>query len=162
MAREGKGEYVVAEGLDHSDNQNAGVYVRNVPEIVERLDKALALQLAPIAQAFQGVLVISEKTARRGGEPNSRIRSGGGNVGNCGSYGFCGALAPVACYTCTHFQPWLDGPHEYVLDQLISERDDVYADTGDLKIASVNDRLILAVSDVVARCKAKKSEITDV
>ncbi|WP_413792888.1 MULTISPECIES: site-specific integrase [unclassified Pseudomonas] len=162
LAREGKGEYVVAEGLDHSDNQNAGVYVRNVPEIVERLDKALALQLAPIAQAFQGVLVVSEKTARRGGEPESRIRSGGGNVGNCGSYGFCGALAPVACYTCTHFQPWLDGPHEYVLDQLISERDDVYEDTGDLKIASVNDRLILAVSDVVARCKAKKSEITDV
>ncbi|MNL84081.1 hypothetical protein D3C87_2119300 [compost metagenome] len=56
-----------------------------------------------------------------------------------------------------HFQPWLDGPHEAVLEQLISDRDSVYENTGDLKIASVNDRLILAVSDVVCRCKAAKA-----
>lgn len=162
LAREGRGEYIIAQALDHSDIQNAGVYVRNIPEIVERIDKAVALQLAPLAQAFQGVLVVDETKARRGGDRSSRICSAGGNVGSCGSYGFCGALAPVACYTCSHFQPWLDGPHEAVLDQLILERDGVYEDTGDLKIASVNDRLILAVSDVVTRCNAMKSDLANV
>ncbi|WP_223436557.1 MULTISPECIES: site-specific integrase [unclassified Pseudomonas] len=162
LAREGRGEYIIAEALDHSDIQNTGVYVRNIPEIVKHIDKAVALQLAPLAQAFQGVLVTDESKARRGGDRSSRICSGGGNVGSCGSFGFCGALAPIACYTCSHFEPWLDGPHEFVLDQLISDRDNIFASTGDLKIASVNDRLILAVSDVVTRCKAMKSEAANV
>ena len=162
LGREGRGEYVIAEALDHSDTQNTGVYVRNIPEIVERIDKAVALQLGPIAQQFQGVLIASEGQARRAGDPSSRICGRSGNVGSCGSYGFCSALAPIACYTCMHFQPWLDGPHEAVLEQLISERDSVYENTGDLKIASVNDRLILAVSDVVIRCKAAKAGETHV
>jgi hypothetical protein len=162
LAREGRGEYIIAEALDHTDIQNTGVYVKNIPDIVKHIDKAVALALAPLAQAFQGVLVTDETKARRGGDRSSRICSSGGNVGSCGSYGFCGALAPIACYTCCHFQPWLDGPHEIVLDQLIGERDSVFANTGDLKIASVNDRLILAVSDVVTRCKAMKSEAAHV
>ncbi len=160
LAREGKGEFVIAEALDHSDIQNAGVYVRNIPEIVERIDKAVALQLAPIAQAFQGVLVVSERDAKRGDDPSSRISNGVVNLGTCGSYGFCGALAPIACYTCSHFQPWLDGPHEAVLEGLINERDKVIERTHDRKIASVNDRLILAVSDVVSRCISMKKEAT--
>ncbi|NNA26928.1 site-specific integrase [Pseudomonas lundensis] len=162
LAREGRGEYIIAEALDHSDIQNTGVYVKNIPDIVKHIDKAVALALAPIAQAFQGVLVTDETRARRGSDRASRICSSNGNVGTCGSYGFCGALAPIACYTCAHFQPWLDGPHEFVLDQLIGERDNVFASTGDLKIASVNDRLILAVSDVVARCKAVRSDFAHV
>lgn len=159
LAREGQGEYVIAEALDHSDTQNAGVYVRNIPEIAERINKALAAQMAPIAQAFRGVLVTSEIDARRGGDPSSRISNGGANVGSCGSYGFCGALAPIACYTCAYFQPWLDGPHEDVLEGLIGQRDRVAELTGDLKVASTNDRLILAVSDVIRRCQVAKGEV---
>lgn len=153
LAREGKGEYIIAEALDHTDTQNVGMYVKNIPDIVERLDKAVALQLAPYAQAFRGVLVRSELEARRGDDPSSRVFTGKSHVGTCGSYGFCGAAAPVACYTCCHFQPWLDGPHAEVLEQLIQERDRVYASCGDLKIASANDRLILAVGDVINRCR---------
>ena len=159
LAREGRGELVIAEALDHSDTQNVGVYVKNIPEIVERIDKAVALQLAPFAQAFRGVLVTSEREAHRGDDPSSRISNGRANVGTCGSYGFCGALAPIACYTCAHFQPWLDGPHEEVLDRLIEERDRVRENCGDLKIASTNDRLILAVSDVINRCKEARREV---
>jgi len=156
LAREGQGEYVIAEALDHSDTQNAGVYVRNIPEIVERINKAVAMQLAPIAQAFRGVLISSESDALRGGDPSSRISNGKTGVGSCGSYGFCNALAPLACYTCAYFQPWLDGPHEEVLEELIGQRDRVRDLTGDLKVASTNDRLILAVSDVIHRCQVAK------
>ncbi|WP_047337940.1 site-specific integrase [Pseudomonas protegens] len=159
LAGEGKGVYVIAEALDHSDIQNAGVYVKNLPDIVERIDKAVAMQLAPYAQIFRGVVIPSEKQALRGNDPSSRISNGNGNLGNCGSHGFCGALAPVACYTCAHFQPWLDGPHEEVLDGLIQERERVKDLTGDLKVASANDRLIYAVSDVINRCRVAKGEL---
>ncbi len=40
-AREGFGELVIAELLDHRDTQNAGVYVKNIPEHVEKLDAAV-------------------------------------------------------------------------------------------------------------------------
>lgn len=158
LAREGKREYVIAEALDHSDTQHVGVYVKNIPDIVKHINKAVALRLGPIAQAFQGVLIVSESDAIRGNDPSSRITNGAKGVGTCGSYGFCGAIAPIACYTCNNFQPWLDGPHEAVLDGLINERDSVFEQTGDLKISSVNDRLILAVSEVVSRCKSLKGE----
>ena len=159
LAREGKGEHVIAKALDHSDTQNVGIYVQNIPEIVKKIDKAVAFRLASLAQAFQGVLVDSEKDAVRGNDINSRIRNGDKNVGTCGSYGFCHAMAPIACYTCAHFQPWLDGPHESVLEELIKERDHILSETEDIKMASVNDRLILAVSDVVLRCRERKEEL---
>lgn len=158
LAREGRGEYVIAEALDHSDIQNAGVYVKNLPDIVKRIDKAVAMQLAPYAQIFKGVVIRSENEATRGNDPSSRISNGRKNVGSCGSHGFCNALAPVACYTCAYFQPWLDGPHEEVLDALIQERERVKDLTCDLKVASANDRLIYAVSDVVNRCRAAEGE----
>ncbi|MFV3370905.1 site-specific integrase [Pseudomonas sp. NY15435] len=156
LAREGKGVYIIAEALDHSDTQNVGVYVRNIPEIVERIDKAVALQLAPLAQAFRGILVKAESEASRGSDPSSRISNETENLGTCGSYGFCNALAPMACYSCKYFQPWLDGPHEAVLDRLILERDSILEQTQDRKIAAINDRLILAVSDVINRCNSMK------
>lgn len=158
LASEGMGRQIIAEALDHSDFQNVGVYVENRPDIVERIDKAVAMQLAPYAQIFRGVVIPSEKHATRGQDPSSRISNGNGNVGSCGSHGFCGALAPVACYTCSHFQPWVDGPHEEVLDGLIQERERVINLTGDLKVASANDRLIYAVSDVLHRCRKAKGE----
>jgi len=159
-AREGFGEMVIAELLDHSDNQNSGVYIENIPEHVENLDKSVGQQMARYAQAFAGLLVDSEKDARRGGDFNSRIKAGGDGVGTCGSYGFCGANIPIPCYTCMHFQPWLDGPHESVYEELISERIRLLDVTGDQLIASINDRSILAVKDVIQRCSVRKEDLT--
>ncbi len=156
LAREGRGEYVIAEALDHSDIQNVGVYVKNVPEIAGRIDKAVAFQLAPYAQAFNGMLVTSEGEAKRGDIRASRISDGTSNIGTCGSYGFCDSNAPISCYTCVHFQPWLDAPHEKILDYLIEERDLICETCDDLKIASINDRVILAVADVIRRCQVAK------
>lgn len=159
-AREGFGEMVIAELLDHSDNQNAGVYIENIPEHVESLDKSVGHQMARYAQAFAGVLVDSEHEARRGNDFNSRIKADGDGIGTCGSYGFCGANVPIPCYTCIHFQPWLDGPHESVYDDLISERQRLLEITGDKQIAAVNDRSILAVADVIQRCALRKEELS--
>lgn len=158
-AREGFGLMVIAELLDHTDIQNVGVYAKNVPEHAQALSKAMALQLAPYAQAFQGVLVDREADAKRGSDLSSRIRFKGQSMATCGQYGVCGANAPIPCYTCIHFQPWLDGPHEEVLADLLAERDRVQQITGDAAMAAVNDRTVLSVIDVIQRCEARRAEL---
>lgn len=164
-AMEGHGELVIAELLDHTDTQNVGVYVEATPEIVERIDRAMAMHLAPLAQAFAGVIIADESEAARKGDPASRICDPRFNptmkpLANCGKHGFCGLLKPIACYTCRSFQPWLDGPHEEVLNFLISERERLLGDS-DTRIASVNDRTILAVAEVVRRCEEIQAEMRE-
>lgn len=159
-AREGFGELVIAELLDHKDTQNAGVYIKNIPEHVKRLDAAVGFQLAQYAQAFAGVLVDSEKDAKRGDDPTSRIRTEEGQgIGTCGEHGFCGANVPIPCYTCMHFQPWLDGPHVEVYQGLLDERERVKAVTGDMEVAAILDRSIIAVADVLIRCEKRREEL---
>lgn len=161
-AMEGHGELIIAELLDHTDTQNAGVYIEARPEIVERIDRAIAMYMAPMAQAFAGVIIEGDSQASRLGDPLSRICDPRFDpsmkpMGNCGKHGFCGSLAPIACYTCVNFQPWLDGPHEAVLDYLINERDRL-AGQNDLRIASINDRTILAVAEVIQLCEIRLKE----
>jgi len=156
-AEEGYGELIIAELLDHSDTQNVGVYVEATPAIVERIDRAVAMQMAPLAQAFAGVLIKDGSEATRGNDPSSRIVDPRIDpsmqpMGSCGHYGFCGLLAPIACYTCSNFQPWLDGPHEAVLAHLLERREQLLS-TADARIAAVGDRTILAVAEVVRRCE---------
>ncbi|GAA3972298.1 site-specific integrase [Allohahella marinimesophila] len=159
-AREGFGELVIAELLDHTDTQNSGVYIKNIPEHAERLDEAVGFQLAPYAQAFAGVLVDSEKSAKRGGDATSRIRTEEGQgIGTCGEHGFCGANVPIPCYTCMHFQPWLDGPHPEVYQKLLAERERIKEITGDLQVAAILDRSIIAVADVITRCEKRREEL---
>ncbi len=161
-AEEGRGELIIADLLDHTDTQNVGVYVEATSNIAERIDKATAMELAPIAQAFMGLIVDSESDAKRGNEYSSRVgRPDVGNLGSCGKYGFCGGLAPIACYTCNNFQPWRDAPHEELLDALLAERARTFEITGDERITSVNDRTILAVADVVHRCNELKTTGTN-
>lgn len=164
-AMEGHGELIIAELLDHSDTQNIGVYIEARPEIVERIDRAIAMYLAPMAQAFAGVIIDDESQATRAGDPASRVcdqrfEPSMKPMGSCGKHGFCGFLAPIACYTCVNFQPWLDGPHEAVLAFLIRERDRLAQQT-DLRIASINDRTILAVAEVVRQCEARRKEMVN-
>jgi integrase len=161
-AREGYGALVIAELLDHADDQSARVYTENVPEIIDAINEAVARHLAPIAQAFSGVLVDRESDASRGNDPASRVRTGhGAGAGTCGHFGFCGALAPIACYTCRHFQPWLDGSHEEILHGLMAERDRIFEVTQDRAVAAINDRTIFAVTEVIQRCEARRIEMAE-
>jgi hypothetical protein len=162
-AVEGHGALIIAELLDHTDTQNVLVYVKSTPEMLERIDRAMAMVMAPMAQAFTGTLICDESEALRGNDPTSRIVDPRFNtsfkpMGNCGSYSFCGFAAPIACYTCRNFQPWLDGPHEAVLDHLLSERERLRTST-DLRIASINDRTILAVAQLITQCQQIRNDI---
>lgn len=151
-AEEGYGPLVIAEMLDHSDTQNVGFYSANSPAIIERIDRAIALQMAPLAQAFAGTLAEgSAADTRTNRIIDLRIDRSGQAMGMCGQHGFCGFAAPIACYTCKSFEAWIDGPHEAVLDHLLARRE-MLLKTSDERMAAINDRTILAVAAVVQKC----------
>lgn len=161
-AQEGQSIHTIAELLDHSSLDSAKAYVANVPDIAQRLDRELAEHLAPLAQAFAGKLISDEADASRGTDPTSRILDlrvdQKAPVGSCGQHSFCGFAAPVACYTCSSFEPWVDGPHDKVLERLLARRERLLK-TVDARIAAINDRTILAVTQVVQLCKAQQSAL---
>ncbi len=145
--------------MDHTDTQHIGVYTQNTEEVAEQINEIMAPMLAPLAQAFAGKLIDSEKDAVRANDPNSRVRNGkASSVGNCGTYSFC-KDGYRACYTCSHFQPWRDAPHEEVLQEVLDERKRQEEMGVSKYVIQASDRLLLAVQDVIQRCKAAKEAI---
>lgn len=160
-AEEGHGALIVAELLDHSDTQNVQVYVGSTTAMSERIDKAMAMHLAPLAQGFAGKLIDNGSRASRAFDPLNVIRApeitnSFEAISSCGKNGFCGFTKPIACYTCTSFEPWLDGPHEEVLAHLLKDRERLM--TVDIRIATINDRTIFAVAEVIQLCEAIRKE----
>ncbi len=152
-AQEGHGELIVAEILDHSNAASARFYVEAVPEILARIDAATAHAMAPLARAFQGLPPASSEG--EAGDPGQqiidlRIDQSGKSMGQC-TGASCDFLAPVACYTCRAFRPWIDGPHEAVLKNLLLQRDAQLASSAP-RVAAVHDRTILAVTEVLQIC----------
>lgn len=162
LRREGFSAFVIAELLDHSDTQNVRVYTENTAQEAVVINELLGAQLAPFAQACLGRLVRSEREAIRGDDPRSRVPNDRQHaVGTCGNYGFC-ASGFRACYTCYHFQPWVDGPHEEVLEDLYAEKKRTRAAGCADVVVNANDLLILAVEHCVALCKEAKARVPDV
>lgn len=158
LRREGFGPFVIAELLDHSDIQNVRVYTDNTAQEAVVINELIGPQLAPFAQACLGRLVRSERDAIRGEDPRSRIPNDQQHsVGTCGNYGFC-ASGYRACYTCYHFQPWVDGPHEAVLADLYEEKERVRAAGCPDVVVNANDQLILAVEHCIQLCKQAKPQ----
>jgi integrase len=159
-AQEGHGELVIAEILGHIDTQNVGAYVAVIPEMTQHLDKILARDLAPIANAFLGIVIASESDATRAGDPTSQIidyKYSKKRVGACGSKNECKFNAPIACYTCRNFEAWIDAPHEALLDFMFSERERLLKTSGQ-KVAAINDRTIVAIQAVINECTRMREE----
>lgn len=160
LVKQGASRRVVAQLLDHTDLQNVGVYFDAKSDIVERLDAAAALELGPLSQAFLGKLVRTEREAVRGDRPSSRIyhtdrkRERLDALGTCGSFSFCGLTAPIACYTCVRFQPWMDAPHDKALTALLAERNRRQDAGLNPSMIEIFDMTILAIADVIRRIDA--------
>jgi integrase len=153
LAEEGASMAVIADQLGHADLQNVEVYYEASPKIVDNIDKAIGVALAPLSRAFMGRLVESEQHSTMKGASGSRIidfRAAPEPIGSCaGSGRRCAFNKPVACYTCFKFEPWLDAPHEKVLRRLEDERERF---SNDDRMAAVNDDAICAVREVIAEC----------
>lgn len=154
LAEEGASKVLIADRLGHTDLQNVDVYFEASPKIVENIDKALDVQLAPLAEAFRGRLIENEDHSTHKGASGSRIidfRASPQPVGSCGSKAHgCSFNKPVACYICFKFEPWLDAPHQKVLDRLVNERSRF---AGDERMAAINDEAIRAAKQIIAECE---------
>ena len=153
MAEEGASKVEIANRLGHVDLQNVDSYFSASPKVLINIDSAMGSALAPLAQAFQGKLVEDEGHTTHKGASGSRIidfRVSNDPVGSCaGKSRGCAFNKPVACYTCIKFEPWLDAPHEKVLQRLEAEREKFAADE---RMAAVNDAPIEAVREVIWLC----------
>lgn len=160
-AQEGFGELVIAEILGHSDTQNVSCYTAATPEIAARIDGQIAKDLAPIARAFMGVILIHPSDATRANDPASNIvdyRHSKKGVGSCGTMYDCNFNAPIACYTCRNFQAFLHAPHKLLLQHMLKERERLLVVSGP-RVAAINDLTIVAMQSVVAECDRIKSAI---
>jgi integrase len=159
-ARENAGVLTIATLLDQTDTQNTWVYVENHPEHAATISTIMNAPLLRYANAFQGSLVKDEAEAQDKLAGAGRIRTEGSkdNVGSCGTDAFCRDYAPIACYLCKKFMPWQDAPHHLILITLVDERDRISKETGDLVIAAINDRAIIAVTQVMKQCAELKRD----
>lgn len=158
LARRGISGVALAAALDHTDTQNIGVYTENTEETAKQIDEVMASILAPLAQAFSGKLIESERDAARSNDPHSRVKnSKSNNVGNCGTYAFC-ASGYRSCYTCSSFEPWIDAPHEEVLNEILAEREKQKELGISNNVIQSTDRLLLSVQQVIVMCKQELSK----
>lgn len=164
LAREGLSTHIIAWLLDHSTSRSAELYVDNLPEHAAEINSAMSKSptLQRFASAFRGEVVASEADAVGGDDPTrSRLAYRGQGTATCGFLKQCGldGGVPQACYTCSHFQPWVDGPHEAFLADLLTERADTVSMLGaDSAVAKRHDKLIAAVESVVTLCRIRRSE----
>lgn len=166
LARAGLPSSLIAWLLDHSTSRSAEIYIDNLPEHAADIDRAVSTSptLQRFASAFRGVLVDSEADAVAGSNPASRLSYRGTNTATCGHLKQCGLNGgiPHACYPCSHFQPWLDGPHKEFLKELLEERADLIAELGeDSPVAKRRDKLIGAVQRVIQLCEVRRSELAE-
>ena len=159
MAIQGASDIAIAEELAHASTAYVGVYTEFKEEIADRIDEALAPSLVPLAQAFSGTLIDSEKDAIRANDPRSRINNETETVGNCGEFGFC-ANGAIHCYTCNKFQPWLNAPHEKVLESVLAERDHKRKLGASEFVLQGQNRSIDAIKIVIQRCEERREELT--
>ena len=154
-SRQRGGKNVIAKLMDHSDTQSAHIYVQNIPEHAQQISSLMDESLRKYADAFQGLVVKDEIEAQTQVLNASRIScvEQECDVGSCGTHIYCQDFAPVACYLCSKFMPWRDAPHHLILELLIKERQDLIDMGCSLEIAAVNDRVILAIQQVIDNCK---------
>ncbi|MEG5591547.1 site-specific integrase [Enterobacter hormaechei] len=151
-AKEGYGEVIIAELLDHSTTTNVGVYVQNNADNAYKIDLAMGEALADISDAFKGQVKRKEEIEYEI-TPSVKIKSHDGeDTGSCQHCSSCSAGVPIPCYTCMNFTPWLTGPHEKVYQHLISERERIYSITKDRNVTQSLDRTTLAVNQVIKKC----------
>lgn len=161
-AQEGKSLEEIAAVLDHTSLTAAQSYVEIRSELLQRLDKKVAMLLAPMAQRFAGALAARGDDLEHGIQRHvfGAVDEGEGpaDVGGCGKHGFCGLGKPIACYTCRLFHPWLGGPHEAILDGLLARRRRMAAD-GSPIVATTLDDTIVACAEVVRQCQARAASL---
>lgn len=159
LSRMGFGPHSIASVLGHKSIRCVGKYIKTSTEMGKRIDTKMKSELALVVNAFQGRLVANSAEADNGFCSNKIIRSQSSPIATCGASGGCQLDAPVACYTCSRFQPWIEGPHKEVLERLQQRQQRAVDAAGENCNEAISfDRPILAVMQVIHKIEVKKRQ----
>ncbi|MDO8932133.1 MAG: hypothetical protein Q7U97_07060 [Rhodocyclaceae bacterium] len=156
---------VIAWNLDHDTLISLPSYSKNGPDRAARWSKATLARMQRLAGFYEVKVVDCEEDAVGGDDPeHSRLLIANAEGGaTCAVKRGCGMSIPRACYNgCPHFQPWVDGPHEAFLEELLAERDDFLNHLDPVtERATIEaaDALILAVAATIHLCEERRSEL---
>ena len=131
MAEEGASIFHIAEVLDHTDTQNARVYIETASSIADPVTQATDSALTPLVRRFQGRIIESDRSltvSRSHGTIPAAVPYLGiphldvGGIGLCGRDaardGLCQLLPPLSCYMCPSFAALRTGPHRQMLESI--------------------------------------------
>jgi hypothetical protein len=162
-AQAGRSLEEIAVLLDHTSLSAAHHYIEIRSELLQNIDRKVAILLAPLAQRFAGSIQKRNNDQEAGVQRHVFGVGDSGapaDIGGCGKFGFCGLGRPIACYTCRMFHPWQDGPHGAILESLLSRREKM-ATEGSLIVAQSLDDTILACAEVVRQCQLLASQAAE-
>lgn len=150
LAMMGCSESEIAAVLGHSKAGSCRPYVKAGIDHHQRMEKLLGEEFIPISDRFLGRLV--ERTSESTNKVEI-LNSDAEPVGTCGGTS-CNAIgagaAPLACYTCRKFNAWSDGPHESLLEEVLSEQRKLFA-AGHEGVAGTLTVSVLAIRDLIER-----------
>ncbi len=159
---------VIAWNMDHSNTSSLTVYRKNGPDLARSIGKAITPRLTPFVRMFHGLVIADEIEVEGGDDPAaSRILFNNLEPGaTCAAKRGCGMSAiPRPCYNgCTHFRPWLDGPHEQFLESLLDEREHALQHlrpVEDRAVIEAGDSLIISVVQVIKLCEERRAELAE-
>lgn len=166
LERAGCASPIIAWNMDHSSVESLAAYSKNGPDRARTISQAMALQLSPFVDVFQGKLVDAESLAEGGEDPAaSRILVDGITPGaTCATKRGCGMSGlPRPCYDgCPHFRPWVDGPHLEYLETILAERErDMKSlrPVEDRAVIEAADSLIINIVQVIRLCHRRREEV---
>ncbi len=164
LVRDGATRRQLAQILDHSDLQHVGVYFDLAGGIVDILDKALIGPYSQILKFFRGEFIAAGQKAVNENNPDKHIpfvvidSVPEIDLGVCGKHSLCALHPPYSCYKCPKFQAYLEADHESVMNYLIGERESKF-ESGDKRVAMQLDEIIVAVAQVVEKCREVRVEV---
>ena len=159
---------VIAFNLDHDTLDALPSYAKNSADRAARWSKATLAKMGHLAGFYEHKVVDCETDAIGGDDPESSrllIADAEGGATCAIKRGCSMGSIPRSCYNgCPHFQPWVDGPHEAFLEELLAERDDFLAHLDPVKeraTIEAADNLILAVVATIYLCEERRRELAE-
>ena len=142
----GASDQEIARLLTHRSLSCISYYRASMPDLQKPIQDALDEEMNFFAKAFKGKLIQSLNDAKfHDSAIADFFRLAGKTVGSCGTQAKCYQNAPIACLTCSYFEPLIDAPWSKLLQYLIEDQ----AKEQSLRIKEINIQAIKAVKDIM-------------
>ena len=147
---QGASDAEVARLLTHRSTSCIQFYRASMPQLQKPIRKALGKEMDYFASAFQGRLIEHMDEATRAGDDECVIadylRLTGETLGACGTRAECHQHAPIACLSCSYFEPLINAPWETLMVALIEDQ----KIEPEPRIQQINQNAMSAIQQIIA------------